>query len=198
MIIRLANWAQSILDKFQSLDFLGSVALRLYLAPVFWFAGMNKVNSFDSTVDWFGNTEYGLGLPFPTLLAGLATGTELLGAILLVLGLAVRWISIPLMITMLVAIFTVHLPNGWQAVADKLSPWASANVDGAITRLSAAKDILKEHGNYQWLTENGNFVIINNGIEWAVTYFIMLLVLFFVGSGKYLSLDYYINKQFRT
>ncbi len=198
MIIQLANWAQNILDKFRALDFLGSLALRLYLAPVFWVAGMNKVNGFDGIVDWFGNADYGLGLPFPTLLAGLATGTEVLGAILLVLGLAVRWISIPLMVTMLVAVFTVHLPNGWQAIADRMSPWAPADIDGTINRLSAAKDILKEHGNYQWLTENGNFVISNNGIEWAATYFIMLLVLFFIGSGKYLSVDYYLDKWFRT
>lgn len=198
MIIQLANTAQNILDKLRALDFLGSLALRLYLAPVFWAAGMNKVTSFDSIVDWFGNPDYGLGLPFPAVMAGLATGTEILGAILLILGLAVRWISIPLMVTMLVAIFTVHLKNGWQAVADKMSPFAPTDVDGALTRLSAAKDILKEHGNYQWLTENGNFVISNNGIEWATTYFIMLLALFFIGSGKYLSIDYYISKGFRT
>jgi uncharacterized membrane protein YphA (DoxX/SURF4 family) len=198
MIIQFANWAQNLLDKFRALDFLGSLALRLYLAPVFWMAGMNKVATFDGIVDWFGNSDYGLGLPFPTVMASLATGTEVLGAILLVLGLAVRWISVPLMVTMLVAIFTVHLKNGWQAIADKMSPFASADVDGALTRLSAAKDILKEHGNYQWLTEHGNFVVSNNGIEWAVTYFIMLLALFFTGSGKYLSLDYYISKWFRT
>lgn len=197
-MIRLLNWAQNILDKFRALDFLGPLALRLYLAPVFWAAGMNKVGSFDSIVDWFGNTDYGLGLPFPTVMAALATGTEVIGAVLLILGLAVRWISIPLMITMLVAIFSVHLKNGWQAVADKMSPFASADVDGTLTRLNSAKDILKEHGNYQWLTENGNFVISNNGIEWGVTYFVMLLALFFIGSGKYLSLDYYISKWFRT
>lgn len=197
-MIRFFNWAQNILDSFRALDFLGPLALRLYLAPVFWAAGMNKVDNFDSIVDWFGNADYGLGLPFPTIMAALATGSEVIGAVLLVLGLAVRWISIPLMITMLVAIFTVHLENGWQAVADKMSPFASPDIDGAMTRLNAAKDILKEHGNYQWLTENGNFVISNNGIEWGVTYFVMLLALFFIGAGKYFSLDHYISKWFRT
>ncbi len=196
-MIGFANWAQNILDKFRTLDFLGPLALRLYLAPVFWVAGMNKVNGFNGIVDWFGNADYGLGLPFPTLMAALATGTEVIGAVLLFLGLAVRWISIPLMITMLVAMFSVHWENGWQAVADKMSPWAPADIDGTLERLQAAKAILKENGNYEWLTENGNFVISNNGIEWAVTYFIMLLVLFFIGSGKYLSLDYYIHKYFR-
>ncbi len=193
MIIKFAIWAQGILDKFHSLDFLGSLALRLYLAPIFWIAGTNKLSGFDNMVEWFGNSDWGLGLPFPALFAGLALGTEILGAILLVIGLGVRWISIPLMITMLVAMATVHLENGWQAVADKMSPYPPANIDGAIDRLDAAKSILKANGDYSWLTETGSFVISNNGVEWAATYFIMLLVLFFMGAGKYFSLDYYIK-----
>ncbi len=194
VILKFGCWAQGILDKFKSLDFLGPLALRLYLVPVFWTAGSHKLEGFEDTVAWFGNTDWGLGLPFPTLMASLATGTELLGAILLLIGLGVRWISIPLMITMLVAIFTVHLPNGWQAVADPMSAFANERVFGAIERLDKAREILKEYGNYDWLTENGNFIISNNGVEWAVTYIIMLLVLFFIGSGKYVGFDYYIKK----
>ena len=40
-------------------------------------------------------------------------------------------------------------------------------------------------------------MILNNGIEFAVTYFIMLLALFFTGGGKYLSFDYWIARRFR-
>jgi uncharacterized membrane protein YphA (DoxX/SURF4 family) len=58
-------------------------------------------------------------------MALLATSTELAGAILLTFGLFTRLISIPLIITMLVAIFTVHLPNGWQAIADPNAPFAT-------------------------------------------------------------------------
>jgi uncharacterized membrane protein YphA (DoxX/SURF4 family) len=150
---------------------------------------------FEGTVEWFGNAEWGLGLPFPTLMAGMATGTEIIGAVLLLIGLGVRWISIPLMFTMLIAIFKVHLPNGWQAVADPMSAFANDKAAGAIDRLDKARELLKEHGNYEWLTETGNLIISNNGVEWAVTYFIMLLALFFIGSGKYVSVDYYIGKS---
>ena len=194
-IIHLARWAQGLLDKLNRLDFLAPLALRLYLVPVFWVAGSNKIAGFSGTVEWFGNAEWGLGLPFPTLMAGLATGTELVGAILLLVGLGVRWISIPLMFTMLIAIFKVHLPNGWQAVADPMSAFANDKAAGAIERLDKARELLKEQGDYGWLTETGNFVISNNGVEWAVTYFIMLLALFFIGSGKYVSVDYYIGKS---
>ena len=192
------NPLQRALDGSRSVDFLAPLMLRLYLAPVFWAAGTNKLVSFSDTVAWFGNPDWGLGLPMPTLMAALATGTEVLGAILLVLGLGVRWVSIPLMITMLVAVFTVHLENGWQAIADPLSPFPHADIDMALERLNAARSILQEHGNYEWLTGSGNFVISNNGIEWGATYFIMLLALFFMGGGRYMSADYWIRKRFMS
>lgn len=194
-IINLARWAQGLLDKLNGLDFLAPLALRLYLVPVFWVAGSNKLAGFSGTVEWFGNAEWGLGLPFPTLLAGLATGTELIGAILLLIGLGVRWITLPLIFTMLIAIFKVHLPNGWQAVADPMSAFANDKAAGAIERLTQARELLQQHGNYDWLTETGSFVISNNGVEWAVTYLIMLVALFFIGAGKYVSVDYYIGKS---
>ncbi len=187
---------QEMLDATRKADFLGPLALRLYLVPVFWVAGMNKVNGFDNIVAWFGNPDWGLGLPFPTLMASLATGAEVIGAVALLIGLAVRWMSIPLMVTMLVAMFSTHWKNGWQAIADAKSPFAGEDIAGAMERLDKATDILREHGNYDWLTETGNLVISNNGIEWAVTYFVMLLALFFTGAGK-ASLDHVVADYFK-
>ena len=127
-------------------------------------------------------------------MAYLAVGAEVLGAIALLLGLATRWFAVPLMVTMLVAAFKVHIKNGWQAVADPMSPFANANVEGAIERLDMAKRLLRENGNYDWLTETGNFVVSNNGIEWSITYFVMVLALFFTGAGK-ASLDHLIARR---
>ena len=191
IMTRLQSW----LDLTRKVDFLGPLALRLYLVPVFWVAGTNKLGGMDNVIAWFGNSDWGLGLPFPALMAWLAVSTEILGAVALLLGLATRWLCIPLMIQMIVAITTVHWHNGWQAVADPMSPFAGANIEGAIQRLAKAKDLLRDHGNYDWLTETGNFIISNNGIEWAVTYFLMLLALFFTGAGK-LSLDHVISRYF--
>lgn len=176
---------------------LASLLLRLYLAPIFWMAGINKLNSFDDTVDWFGNSDWGLGLPFPWLLAFLATATELAGAILLTVGLFTRLISIPLIVTMLVAITSVHWENGWQAIADAHAPFANEQVMAAPEKLARARDILQEHGNYEWLTASGKFVILNNGIEFAATYLIMLLALIGLGAGKYHSLDYWLTQYWR-
>lgn len=178
----------------RALDFLAPLALRIYLVPVLWMAGTKKLANFEDTVAWFGNPDWRLGLPFPWLMALLAASAEAIGAVLLLIGLFVRWISIPLMVTMLVAALTVHWQNGWLALAGSDSLFASARTIGAIERLSRAQDILREHGNYEWLTENGSLVILNNGIEFAATYFIMLLVLFFIGGGRYVSLDDWLGR----
>lgn len=194
------NWmqrAQDALDATRALDFLGPLALRLYLVPVFWMAGMNKVSGFDNVVTWFGNAEWGLGLPFPVLMVSLVIAAEVGGSLALLFGLLTRWATLPLMITMLVAAFGVHWKNGWQAVADPQSPFPPEDIAGTTERLDRAKDILSEHGNYGWLTENGNFVVSNNGIEWAATYFVMLLALFFIGGGRYVSVDYWLCRKFR-
>jgi putative oxidoreductase len=177
-----------IFGKLKYLDGLALLALRLYLVPVFWMAGTNKLDGIEGVIDWFGNPDWGLGLPFPTLLAYLATYTEIIGAILLLLGLATRWIAIPLLVTMVVAIATVHIDQGWAAIAD-------SGIAEVAVRLDKAREILQEHANFSWLTEKGNFVILNNGIEFAVTYALMLFVLLFTGGGRYFSVDYWLNRS---
>ena len=194
-LITLYNqFHNTLFNYLKHLDGLAPLALRLYLVPIFWMTGFHKYQSFADTVDWFGNPDYGLGLPFPWLMAFLATSAELAGAVLLTLGLATRWISLPLIVTMIVAIVTVHLPNGWQAIADPNAPFANQQVIDSAEKLAKAKEILQEHGNYDWLTSSGNFVVLNNGIEFATTYLIMLLCLFFTGGGRYVSVDYWLAK----
>ena len=187
---------QILLDRTRQADFLAPLLLRLYLVPIFWMAGTQKYNSFSDTAEWFGNADWGLGLPFPTLMAFLATSTELVGAVMLLIGFGVRWVSIPLMVTMIVAAITTHAANGWLAISAGSGIFATERSIEAIERLDKAKEILGQHGNYEWLTEHGSLVMLNNGIEFAATYFIMLLTLFFIGSGKYTSVDYWINQKF--
>lgn len=192
----LVNLYQKFLNVSRYGEGLAPLALRLYLAPVLMQAGYNKLAHFEDTVAWFANPDWGLGLPMPTLMATLAAGTEFFGACLLLVGLATRLISIPLMVTMLVAAFTVHWPNGWLAIADGSSWLANERVLEAGDKLDKAKSLLQEYGNYDWLTSSGNLVVLNNGIEFAATYFIMLLALLSLGGGRYTSLDYFIAKRY--
>ena len=170
-------------------DWLAPLALRLYLVPVFWMAGTQKIAGMESTIEWFGNAQWGLGLPFPAVLAHLAAYTEAIGALLLLIGLATRWVAVPLLITMLVAAWSVHWQNGWAAIAD-------SGAEEIAVRLGTARDILREHGNYSWLTEHGNLVVLNNGIEFAATYFVMLLALLFTGGGRFVSVDYFLARLY--
>lgn len=194
-MLQLIQQAQSLLDKTRQLDFFAPLLLRLYLVPIFWMAGTQKLQHFSDTVAWFGNADWGLGLPFPELLTILAISAEIGGAVLLTVGLAVRWVSVPLMITMLVAAFSSHWQNGWLAIATGNGIFATETTIEASRRLDIIKGIIHEHGNYDWLTEQGSLVILNNGIEFAATYFIMLLTLFFIGAGKYTSMDFWIDKK---
>ena len=206
-------------------DFLSPLLFRLILAPTMIIAGLNKLNlantevSFlsrfladENVVSWFGNTEWGLGLPFPDLLAFLAGWTEFLGGWLLLLGLFTRLVSIPLIFTMLVAITSVHWHNGWFAVAPSSGDASPAtvlnwfNIEAAqqslensnevSQRLSKINEIIETHGFPGYLLEKGSVAILNNGIEFAAIYLAMLLSLLFTGAGRFVSLDYWIFKRF--
>ena len=191
----LLQRGQGLLNSTRGLDFLGPLALRLYLVPVFWMAGMSKLSDIESTAAWFGNPDWGLGLPAPMWLAWAAALTEVVGAVALLLGFGVRLVSVPLIFTMVVAAVTVHWQHGWLAIAEGSgSVFATERTMGAVERLSRAKDILQEHGNYSWLTEHGSFVVLNNGIEFAATYFVMLLALFFIGAGRWFSVDDWVSR----
>lgn len=84
---------------------------RLTVAYGFYGPAMNKWSDMGAVVEWFGS----MGIPFPTLNAYMAASTEIAGVVLLTLGLLTRAISIPLIVVMIVAILTVHLPHGFDS-----------------------------------------------------------------------------------
>lgn len=85
--------------------------IRLVLSYGFYGPAKMKWSSIEDVASWFAD----IGIPLPTLNAYLSASFEIAGVILLALGLFTRWISIPLMIIMIVAIKTVHWENGFEA-----------------------------------------------------------------------------------
>ncbi|MCR9258993.1 MAG: DoxX family protein [Pseudomonadaceae bacterium] len=195
-----------------------SIVLRLILGPVLIGAGWEKITG----DNWFSQDL----LPFPfsvipvELSWFLASWTEFIGGICLLLGLATRLWAIPLAVTMLVAAGSVHWDNGWPAIAPSnpaqlcvpdTDAYAQSNVlqryikcynvnertIEAADRLSRAKSILREHGNYGYLNGSGSIVKLNNGIEFAMMYFAMIMALLIIGGGRYFSLDYYLALLFK-
>ncbi len=99
----------ALLDKFEALAaWLQSpllLVLRLYWGISFAQTGWGKFGRIDEVAEWFGGS---LNIPFPKLNAIMAAGTELVGGVLLALGLFARVASVPLIFTMLVAYGTAH------------------------------------------------------------------------------------------
>jgi putative oxidoreductase len=57
-----------------------------------------------------------VGVPFPSFMAWVGTSTEVGGGIALLLGIGVTLVCVPLVFTMLVAMFTIHIHFGFSAV----------------------------------------------------------------------------------
>jgi len=108
MLKRIYPLTKNILSNGQSVSLLFA---RLAVAYGFYDPAMQKWSDISSVASWFDS----IGIPFPTLNAYMAASTELLGVVLLVLGLFTRLISLPLMFMMIVAIMTVHLSHGFTA-----------------------------------------------------------------------------------
>jgi len=64
----------------------------------------------------FANVLNGIGVPAPHWMAWITVLTEVVGAIAIILGAFVPFISLPLAVVLLVAIFTVHLPYGFSSI----------------------------------------------------------------------------------
>ena len=90
---------------------LALLLARITVAYGFYEPAMMKWKDISSVAEWFGS----MGIPFPTLNAYMAATTEIVGVVLLTLGLFTRIISLPLIIIMIVAIKTVHLAHGFSA-----------------------------------------------------------------------------------
>jgi putative oxidoreductase len=96
-IVRLLDrWAAPVFD----------LAIRLWLAKVFFAAGLTKLRSWDSTLYLF-REEYQVPLLPVPLAAFMGTAVELVCPVLLVAGLATRFASVPMLGTTLMIQFVL-------------------------------------------------------------------------------------------
>ena len=97
------------LESLKGLDFIGLFLLRVYLFFVLWYAGIGKIDTLEKFSGYLGT----LGVPFPEIVSWLVIIFEAGGAALLLIGLFVRWVSVPLVVIMFFAGHLVHYDNGW-------------------------------------------------------------------------------------
>ena len=181
----LTTTYENLFDKLNIADGIAPLIMRLILGPVMIVAGYNKLgmSSDDASgldvlladpniVAWFGNSEWGLGLPFPELMGFLAGWAEFGGGWLILLGLLTRFAAIPLMFTMIIAATSVHWDNGWYAVAPSnanTSPtlffqWmgseaaekSAKNSQEVAERMEVVRSLVNDSRNPDWLKAKGN------------------------------------------
>ncbi len=80
------------------------LGIRLLFGYGIAVAGYGKLTHLDRVVGFFSQ----LGMPWPSLSAPFVGGVELVGGLLLCAGLLSRLASIPLLITMVVALLSAH------------------------------------------------------------------------------------------
>jgi len=83
------------------------LAARLYLAKVFFWSGLNKIQDWDSTLYLF-REEYHVPLLSPDVAAVMGTGGELGFSVLLAIGLWTRFSACGLLVLNLVAVYSYY------------------------------------------------------------------------------------------
>jgi putative oxidoreductase len=90
-----------------ALSFAGPTLARWTVGWIFVLSGWGKLHNLEQVINYFGE----LGIPHPELQAPFAAGTELVCGTLVLIGLFTRVASVPLIITMIVAIVTAQKEN---------------------------------------------------------------------------------------
>lgn len=101
--------------------------LRLVMGWEFWESGLEKLRG----DNWFADIQQKFPWPFDLIPAnlswGIATWFELIGALMLWLGLGTRFFAFSLMVLTFVATAAVHWPDMWTMWSDLLEGYAISN-----------------------------------------------------------------------
>ncbi|MEH6518912.1 MAG: DoxX family protein [Halioglobus sp.] len=104
--------------------FLAPLGLRIILAWEFFESGLVKFNGTNWFVDFQDNFPFPFNVVPPELSWYLATYTELIGGVAILLGLGTRFFSASLMILTVVAAAAVHWPAEWSSLSELLQGYA--------------------------------------------------------------------------
>lgn len=102
---RLAEQVGTAHRSLQALAPLADLAVRLFVAAVFFKSGLTKIATWSSTLALFEN-EYAVPLLPPELAAWLGTGVELFFPVLLAIGLGARFSAGVLFVFNIVAVIS--------------------------------------------------------------------------------------------
>jgi putative oxidoreductase len=90
-----------------------ALPLRLIVGLGFVEHGYAKVSR---GADGFIAILHAIGIPLADVVGWATIAIEIVGGLLILFGVFVRLAAVPMMIVLLAAIFTVHLPNGFSSI----------------------------------------------------------------------------------
>lgn len=90
-----------------------AIPLRLIVGYGFMEHGIAKILK---GPEHFVAILHALGVPMPELMGWATIVVELVGGMAVLAGAFVPWVSVPMAAILLVATFTVHLPNGFSSI----------------------------------------------------------------------------------
>lgn len=117
-------WARVVSRLRGAGELLPQLVIRVILGFEFWESGLEKLRG----SNWFGDIQDQFPFPFNVVPAGLswfiATWFELIGAVLLWLGLGTRFVAFSLLLLTFVATAAVHWPDMVSMGTDLLKGYA--------------------------------------------------------------------------
>jgi putative oxidoreductase len=105
LVERATHLIRPAVRGLDALSPLADLALRLWVANVFFKSGLTKIRNFDVTISLFTD-EYQVPLLSPVVAAYLGTAAELVLPVLLVLGLGGRFAALALFVFNIVAVIS--------------------------------------------------------------------------------------------
>src|SRR5574343_272943 len=106
MLNKISSMKESFLNKIKNPD-LGIFLVRLALALTFIHAGYLKLTNMTNVIAGFSQ------MGMPPILAYLVAVCEFGGGLFMLFGIYSRYVGVVLSIIMIVAMFKVHMPNGY-------------------------------------------------------------------------------------
>jgi len=110
--VRSASWNSFRLPLSLPPDFY-ALPLRLIVGLGFFEHGYAKLSR---GADGFIAILHAIGIPFASFLGWATIAVEIVGGLMVALGVLIPVAAAPMIVVLLVAIFTVHLPNGFSSV----------------------------------------------------------------------------------
>jgi len=164
-LIGLTAEAFNLLSK---MTWIPALLTRLFVGYFFFTSGWGKIHDLAT----FTANFQGWGIPYPAFNAALSAYTECIGGALTIAGLGMRFVSIPMIINMIVAVLSVKLKEvsslsdfanldeplygliyvwllcagaGWVSLDGIVKPAISAMIPGRIEATAATSPVQAEH-----------------------------------------------------